>query len=252
MTELKQLSKDKEDKIISKINELAPWFHNIELANGIFTNPKSDYPLDRWKIVEPELPASLDNKICLDVGCSSGFFSFKLRGKGAKKVVGIDGGEQALAIDQAKFAKDVLEMDRIDFRKLNVYDVDQLNIQFDYTLFLGVFYHLRHPLLALDKLRKVTKEKMIFQTITSRIEEKDKREEEYKLRPLEFENLALRSDQFYKSGYPKLYFVENMLDGDISNKWLPNVEGITAMLRSSGFKIEKIHTLDHEVFVVCS
>src|SRR5690348_12124796 len=163
----KELSPEEKQRVISKINELSPWFHNIEIARGIFTNPKSNYPLERWHAVEPELPESLENRTCLDIGCSSGFFSFKLRERGAERVVGIDGVEQLLAIEQAKFAKSVLGMDNIEIKKLDVYDVDQLDTKYDYTLFLGVFYHLRHPLLALDKLRKVTNGKMIFQTTIS-------------------------------------------------------------------------------------
>jgi len=191
------------------------------------------------------------SKVVLDAGCSSGFFSIKLIENDARKVIGIDQGEQNKVVEQARFATNEMGIQNIEYKTLSVYDVEELDTKFDFTLFLGILYHLRYPLLALDKLRKVT-DKMIIQTITTKIEDPHKKNFEYLYRPPRLDSISLRSDVFYKPGYPKIHFIENKLDGDISNKSLPNVEGVTSMLRASGFKIEKILLLDHEVIAVCS
>jgi len=188
----------------------------------------------------------------LDIGCSSGFFSMKLIENQAKHVIRIDDGEQNLAIPQVKLVAETLNVKNVDFEKLSVYDVEKLEKKFDLTLFLGVFYHLRYPLLALDKLRKVT-DKMILQTVTTEIEDTSKKKmENYFQMPSEMENIKLRSKLFYDPGYPKTHFIENMLEGDKSNKCLPNLEAVTAMLRASDFQIDDIQILDHEVIILCS
>ena len=248
---LKRLN-DEEKKLLSqKINEYKNWFHNIEIAEEVYTNPDSEYSSNRWKIIAPYVIGKVKDKVCLDVGSSSGFFSIKLIENGAKKVIGIDQGEQNKVVEQARFAINEMGIRNIEYKTLSVYDIEELDTRFDFTLFLGVLYHLRYPLLALDKLRKVT-DRMIIQTITTKIEDPHKKNFEYKFRPPHLDNISLRSDVFYKPGYPKIHFIENKLDGDISNKCLPNVEGVVSMLRASGFKIEKILLLDHEVIAVCS
>ena len=105
----KDLPSHQKEILISRIKEMGPWFHNIEIAKDVYTNPNSDYPLNRWKVLEQHLPERLDGKVCLDIGCSSGFFSMKLRERNAEQIVGIDFGEQAKAIQQAEFAKETCE-----------------------------------------------------------------------------------------------------------------------------------------------
>jgi len=136
---------------------------------------------------------------------------------------------------------------------LNItYDVKKLNRKFDYVLFMGVFYHLRHPLFAIEELRKITKGKLILQTITSKVENDIKKYADYKDCPPSYENIILRDEVIYKPEFPKMYFLENGIDGDDSNKWLPNIECITAMLRYGDFKIDKVEIQDREVYVLCS
>lgn len=257
--EIKKLSTEEEDEIKKKIDELKPWFHNIQLAEGIFTNPntpetppyKAKYVQKRWDLISKYIIGKTQNKTCLDVGCSSGFFSMKLIENQAKHVIGIDDGEQELAISQAKFIAKTLNVKNVDFEKLSVYDVEKLEKKFDLTLFLGVFYHLRYPLLALDKLRKVT-DKMILQTVTTKIEDTSKKIENYFQMPPEMENIKFRSNLFYDPGYPKIHFIEHKLEGVENNKWVPNLEAVTAMLRASGFHIDDLQTIDREVIILCS
>lgn len=248
---LQQLTHESENELRAKIKELDPWFHNIELAKGVFTNESPDYPQRRWKVIAPYVIGNVKNKNCLDIGCSSGFFSIKLWENEARKVVGIDHGEQGSAIKQAEFVKNQFQADNIEFKEMSVYDVDKLDQKFDFTLFLGVMYHLRYPLLALDKLRGVT-DKLIIQTITTKIESPIIKNNDYINNPEITENVVLASEQLYQPGHPKWYFIEKSLNDDDSNMWVPNVEGVLSALRNSGFKIEKMLLDINEVTLVCS
>src|ERR1041385_1873265 len=142
-----------EDEIRQRVAELGQWFHNLDL-HGVKTAPDhflGDYPQVKWKRFAHAIPSDLSGKSVLDVGCNAGFYSIQMKQRGAKRVVGIDTDEKYL--DQARFAARVNEME-IEFRNLSVYRVAELEEQFDLVLFMGVLYHLRHPLLALDLLHE--------------------------------------------------------------------------------------------------
>ena len=92
----------------------------------------------------------------LDVGCNAGFYSLEMKRRGAARVLGID--SQRNLIRQAEFVRDVNGLE-IDYRKMSVYDLDPYAIgQFDVTLALGLLYHCKHLVLALEKLFVVTRE----------------------------------------------------------------------------------------------
>ena len=134
MSSARSIGGKEQESLQQRIRELGPWFHNYELASGVFTNPDhsgpgSDYPARRWKHVEPLLP-DVRGKRCLDVGCSSGFFSLKLKELGASYVLGVDFGEQVRAMDQARFAAATLGLE-VEFRPMSVYDAAQIADAFD-------------------------------------------------------------------------------------------------------------------------
>src|SRR5829696_7476743 len=141
------------EQIRQQVEELGDWFHNLDLA-GVRTAPDhflGDYPRIKWQRFSSSIPEDLSGKSVLDIGCNAGFYSIEMKRRGADRVVAVDFDEQYLA--QAKFAAEVLEVD-IEFQKLSVYDVAKLGEKFDVVIFMGVLYHLRHPLLALDLIRK--------------------------------------------------------------------------------------------------
>src|SRR5690606_12941796 len=105
-------------------------------------HPLGEFLSDTWELVEPAFPRDLTGATVLDIGCNAGFYSLKLHERGAR-VTGIEPDPRYL--EQARFAADVLGAD-IEYLPLDVYDVDRLGRSFDYVLFLGVLYHLRHPL----------------------------------------------------------------------------------------------------------
>ena len=110
-----------------------------------------DFPNVKWKHIAPALPADLSGASVLDIGCNGGFYSIELKRRGASRVLGVDVDDRYL--EQARFASQTLGLD-IEFAKCSVYDVDSIPGKFDFVLFMGVFYHLRYPLFALDKVIK--------------------------------------------------------------------------------------------------
>src|SRR6185295_2344170 len=134
----------------------------------------------------------------------------------------------------ARFAASCAKLD-VDFRPLSVYDVAGLGREFDVVLFLGVFYHLPHPLLALEAIRKVCKGTLLMQTVTTPNERGT-----YEVCPPTPADVGLRSPVLNEPGFPMMRFVEGKLDGDESCWFIPSAEAVLAMLRASGFKPEQM------------
>lgn len=207
--------------------------------NGIFTNSdQPDYPESRWRLIEPHIPKDLTGKTVLDLGCNAGFFSIKMKERGADYVLGID--VLPLAINQAKFIAEFFDVD-IVYELMNVYEFVLKNKQkFDFVIFLGLFYHLRYPLLVLDKVSEITKEKLYFQSLirgTPSIAENNPALL-FKCRQLKLADdyEIIETKIFEHPDYPKMFFVENKYNHDNTNWWFCNETCIYAMLRSAGFK----------------
>ena len=216
------------DHIRSRIQELGPWFHNMNLA-GVWTAPEhflGDYPAVKWRHTERAIPADLRGRTVLDIGCNAGYFSLEMKRRGAARVVGLEPGPAYLA--QARFAADVAELE-VEFRDLSVYDVASLGERFDIVLFMGVLYHLRHPLLALDLIHEhVASDLLVFQTM---------QRGSAAVMPLAADYEFSETSMFDEAGYPKLHFIEQRYAGDPTNWWAPNRACSEAMLRSAGFDI---------------
>ena len=221
-----------------RIAELGAWFQNINL-NGVQTAPHhflGDYPAVKFHRFAHALPADLSGKSVLDIGCNAGFYSIEMKRRGAERVLGVDFDERYLA--QARFAAETLGIE-IEFRQLSVYDVGSLHEQFDVVIFMGVLYHLRHPLLALDFIREhVAKDLMLFQTMQRGSNDAMQVEENYDF---------WETEMFAQPDYPMMYFIEHKYAGDPTNWWIPNRACSEAMLRSAGFEI--IAHPEDEVFV---
>jgi tRNA (mo5U34)-methyltransferase len=224
--------------ILENVQNLGKWFHNINLK-GVQTAPDhflGDYPNTKFQGFAHAVPANLQGKTVLDVGCNGGFYSIEMKKRGASRVVGIDSDERYLA--QARYAAEVLGMD-IEFQNKSVYDVAALGEKFDVVIFMGVLYHLRHPLLALDLLYEhVVGDMLIFQSMQRGSDKVDALKDDY-----EFWD----TDIFESPGFPQLYFIENNYSHDPTNWWIPNRACMEAMLRSAGFKI--IQHPEKEVYI---
>jgi len=215
--------------IKQRIEQLGPWFHNIELR-GIPTAPDhflGNYPRTKWRKFEHAIPADLTGKSVLDIGCNAGFYSIEMKRRGASRVLGLDFDDAYL--EQARFAAELAETD-IEFRKLSVYDVGALGERFDVVIFMGVLYHLRHPLLALDLIREhVAGDLLIFQSMQRGSQDVFPVKEDYDF---------WQEKIFADPSFPRLHFVEHRYANDPTNWWIPNRAATEAMLRSAGFSIE--------------
>jgi tRNA (mo5U34)-methyltransferase len=236
---------DRSAKLRSRIEALGPWFQNIRL-HGIETAPDhflGDYPAFKFARFEASLPKDLSGKSVLDIGCNAGFYSFEMKRRGADQVVGIDSDERYL--EQARFAAAELGYTDVEFTNLSVYDVAALGRKFDMVIFMGVFYHLRHPLLALDLIREhVAGDLLLFQTMQQGSNDVLLVPDDH---PFFVPGTMQPPSYFDNPAYPKMHFIERRFADDWTNWWAPNAACSQAMLRAAGFAIEA--NLDPEVYV---
>jgi tRNA (mo5U34)-methyltransferase len=182
------------------------WWHQIELPGGYLT-PGPDRSAE--KLASLRLP-DLEGKTVLDVGALDGYFSFAAERRGASRVVALDtymwqkpGGK-----DGFEYARSALDSS-VESVEVEVLEISPETVgQFDVVLFLGVLYHMRHPLLALERVASVTRELLVMETLVD----------------LTF----LRS--------PAAAFYPWPLLRDDTNWWGPNRAAVTAMLHSVGFE----------------
>lgn len=212
-----------------RVEELAPWFHNLRLG-GVQTAPDhflGDYPANKWARFAHVLPQDLSGASVLDVGCNAGFYALEMKRRKAGRVLGVDTDPRYLA--QARLAAAVEGLD-LEFRLASVYDLGQLGERFDLVLFMGVFYHLRHPLLALDILHDVVVgDRLLFQSMQRGARH---------VAEIAGDHPFSEEAVFEQPAYPKLHFVEQRYARDPTNWFVPNRAAVEAMLRSAGFAIE--------------
>ena len=231
------------DEILAELKRLQPWFHSIDLGNGITTKTESvmgepvNHPHEPWQVIQQCLPQDLHGKSLLDVGCNAGFYSFEAKRRGATRVLGVDGQRQH--IRQALFVRKVLGLD-VEFRRMNVYELNWAIGQFDITLALGLIYHLKHLVLALENLYKVTREILIIETAIMPPE----RTPASFTHPLGATQMRLHA----------LSLVENpqAAKEQVFNWFLPSVEALEALLRNTGFdSIEVVEVKNERAVLVC-
>lgn len=232
------------EEILAELKRLEPWFHRIDLGGDLFTKTESvmgepiDHPLGPWQTIQKLLPTDLRGKTLLDVGCNAGFYAFEAKRRGAARVLGVDGQRQH--VRQGLFVRKVLGLD-VEFRRLNVYELSPRAVgQFDITLALGLLYHLKHPILALENLYQVTKELLIIETAVMPPE----RTPTSFMHPLGEQQMLLHP----------LAFVENPSGAkeQVFNWFLPGVETLKALLRSTGFnEVEVVEAKNERAIVVC-
>jgi len=197
---------------IAKVN----WYHQIDLGDGIITPGGADTPS---RMAPLELPSDLSGKSVLDIGAWDGVFSFEAERRGASRVLATDSycwsGEGWGTKEGFLTASRVLGS-RVDDLEIDVMDLSPDRVgTFDLVLFVGVLYHLRHPLLALERVASVTGDQLIFDSHTAMIEEPD---------PV------------------MLFYPGTELNNDPTNWWGANPPAVEAMLRDVGFRrIERKH-----------
>ncbi len=217
-----------DDSITSRVAALRPWFHQIDLGNGLRTKEQSagaepvDHPRSTWEFVKHAVPVNLAGQSVLDVGCNAGFYAIEAKRRGAARVLGIDAGSRV--IRQAVLVRDVLGLD-IDYRRMSVYEISPGNVgTFDVTMALGLLYHCKHLLLAVERLFLVTRGLLI---IESEVLPED-------------EASAVRSRGLggIVSSLHSLAYVANdsAAQESVYNWFLPSVSGLLAILTDVGFQ----------------
>ena len=221
------------------IAEMAPWFHNLHLPGGIQTAPShalGDFPHSKWVEIAPYVPGDLSGWTVLDVGCNAGFYSFELAHRGAH-VTAID--LDAHYLRQAEWAARQFGLqDQVRFHQRQVYELAADPLTYDLVWFMGVFYNLRYPLLALDILARKTKRLMMFQTMTMPGDEVLEAPPDLTLDEREW---------MCQSGWPRMAFIEKRVAGDPTNWWAPNHSCVLAMLRSCGLRV--VAQPAHEIYL---
>ncbi len=165
----------------------------------------------------------LSGKRVLDVGTRDGYYAFECERLGAK-VVAIDHSDPELT--GFPVAKAILRS-KVDYVQANVYDITPEQFgYFDLVLFLGVLYHLRHPLLALDRLRRVCRGDLIVESLIC-----DDRffyafDKSKSLAEFSGELVDLPIVQFLEAG---------RFHSDWTNKWSPNLSALCALMKDASF-----------------
>jgi tRNA (mo5U34)-methyltransferase len=203
-----------DDRIRSEVDDIR-WYHTIDLGSGVVTRGIDDTP---QRLRRLNLPHSLVGRTVLDVGAWDGFFSFEAERRGASHVVATDhyswkgpgwGTKAGFELARRALASRVEDVE-IDAMELSPERIGM----FDVVLFLGVLYHLRHPLLALEKVASVTRHLLILETVVDLV------------------GLKRPAMAFYPA---------DELNNDMTNWWGPNPQAVRDMLKSVGF--QRIETI---------
>jgi tRNA (mo5U34)-methyltransferase len=203
------------------------WYHQIEVAPGVVTPGVND---SQMVLDALQLPESLEGMRVLDIGARDGFFSFECERRGAAEVVAID----YLTPEETGFpiARELVGS-QVQMRQANVYDLSPEEFgSFDLVLFLGVLYHLRDPMLALDRIADVSTGRVIVETQAI--------DDALLVGPGQFKRLADISPELESIPIMQFYPGDS-LNNDPSNAWAPNQACLRAMLEESGFAV------DHEL-----
>jgi tRNA (mo5U34)-methyltransferase len=181
------------------------WHHQIDLGSGITTpgRDRSASKLDALKL------PPLAGKSVLDIGAWDGYFSFAAERLGARRVVALD------TVIWHNVSKDPFELARrvlgsqVEDAEVEVVDISPLTTgHFDVVLFLGVLYHMRDPMLALEAVASVTTELLVIETL---------------------------ADMTFTRRPAVAFYPESSFDGDHSNWWGPNAAALVGMVREFGF-----------------
>src|SRR6202046_5001162 len=123
------------------------WYHSMELPDGRVIAGFQSIERLRARIAQFHIPGDLRGKRVLDIGAWDGWFSFEMERRGAE-VLAIDNWDNP-RFHQAR----AMLNSRVEYRQMDMYELTPERVgRFDIVLFLGVLYHLKHPLLALERV----------------------------------------------------------------------------------------------------
>jgi tRNA (mo5U34)-methyltransferase len=202
------------------------WYHTFQLPDGTVVEGFMTLEQQKRRYAQFPIPEDLRGKQLLDIGAWDGWFSFEAERHGAH-VTAIDCVELAGFLDiHARLAS------KVDYRILDFYEIPDAGLgKFDIIFFLGVLYHVRHPLLALEIVCALTRDVAIVDSFVT--DPNNWQEHVGEIPAMEFYELDELGNQF--------------------NNWVgPTVPCLLAMCRAAGFaRVEFLGTGDHHAVVAC-
>jgi tRNA (mo5U34)-methyltransferase len=202
-------------KLASEIDKIS-WFHTFNFGNGIVT-PGYDNSYKRIRTLH--MPEDLSGRTVLDIGSWDGFFAFEAERRGASRVLATDSfcwsGAGWGTKDGFNLARNILNS-RVEDMEIDVMELSPEKVgTFDLVMCLGVLYHMRNPLLALERIFSVTKRQLILDTHVD----------------------CVMTNRPMIAFYPG-----NELNNDPTNWCGPNRAAVEAMLKTVGFsRVEMVH-----------
>lgn len=186
------------------------WYHSFELPGGRTIEGLASLDALRARLAQMPIPEDLTGKRVLDIGAWDGWFSFEMERRGAQ-VVAVD----CVEVENFRFIHQELRS-KVDYRVMDVYELTPERIgHFDIVLFLGVLYHVKHPLLALEKICALTKELAVVDSFV-----------------IDYE--ADWSKTIHDLPRMELYETDE-LGGQFDNWFGPNLSCVMALCRTAGF-----------------
>lgn len=223
--------KNTREEVEREVRALGWWYQHFELPGGVWTGTGGEpsyRPETRWKLFEPYVPVDLAGQTVLDVGGNAGYFSMQMKRRGAGRIVLVEPYREF-----ARQAEFVAKQFGVEIEVVNE-DIHTYCLttedRFDYVLFLGLFYHLKYPVLALDRLAEMTKTRMFFQS-----HQVGSKNDAYAKKA----DYSRGADDaiLNEPGFPRLLFIESLYNGDPTNWWIPNPAGLESLLRSAGMQV---------------
>jgi tRNA (mo5U34)-methyltransferase len=197
-------------------------YHSIELPDGSVLPGLQPIEHLRWRLDQFGLPQDLRGKRVLDVGAWDGWFSFECERRGAQ-VVAVD----CIPLDTFHEAKELLGS-KVEYLTLDVNELSARKLgTFDIVLFFGVLYHLRHPLLGLEKAVELSTDLVLIESFVIQAEKRQ----------------IPAVMEFYE---------RTELGGQVDNWCGPSPECLVSMCRSAGFaQVELKDITNQRASVVC-
>jgi tRNA (mo5U34)-methyltransferase len=202
------------------------WWHSFELPDGSVIQGINTLDAMRHRIGQFPIPADLRGKRALDIGCWDGWFSFELERRGAE-VVAVD------CFDNPRFREmHEIYQSKVDYRQMDMYELTPERMgRFDVVLFMGVLYHLKHPLLALERVCALTTDLAAVDSLVLREQNRPR------------EDLARPIMEFYET---------DELGGQLDNWFGPSLPCLLGMCRTAGFAcVELRSVLEYSACVAC-
>lgn len=214
-----------------------PWYHRVEVAPGIFTPgvvPCQDV------LQKLGLPEDCTGLRVLDLGARDGFYAIMLQKRGAKEVVALD----FTPAEKTGFPvlKEVFGF-KGEYVHDSVYNLSRKKYgEFDIILCMGLLYHLRNPLLALDKIREVCKSELYVESFVI---------DECFIKPEgSHESLSNISEELARSPIMQFY-PRSELNGDYTNWWGPNSACLQQMLEATNFTVISVQVDFNRAILKC-